>query len=183
MKMEKKYTEHRKLRAGTNDALTWCLEHGDVGKIIILEWDMQKNGSMQNYKAGSDAKVHWKCHICGEEYIKSVRNRIAGRLHEPCGKKIGLEKLRKYHRDRIPYEKSIAYLFPELLEEWDYETNQKLGYDPKCTAAFSSRKVGWICKTCGRKWNACIRTRTKLGCGCKACKTAKRESGKNSKQI
>lgn len=172
-RIEKKYTEHRNLIVGENDLLTWCKDHGEQGQVIIDEWDTSKNGSMTSYKPGSAVKVYWKCNICNTTYVKIIKDRIMGSMHGPCGRKRGVERLKQYNRDKIKFENSLAGKYPELLEEWDYETNEKMGYDPKYLSAYSAKKVNWICKTCGNKWSMEIRRRTDYGRGCKVCKHKK----------
>ncbi|MBD5508848.1 MAG: zinc-ribbon domain-containing protein [Lachnospiraceae bacterium] len=168
-RIEKKYTKNRKLIVGENDLLTWCKEHGEQGQIIINEWDASKNGSMTCYKPGSSIAVYWKCSICNATYVKAVKYRVMGKIHEPCGIKRGIEKSKQYNKDRIKFEDSLAGKYPELLEEWDYETNTKMGYDPKYLSAYSAIKANWICKKCGNKWSVGIRYRTAYGSKCKAC--------------
>lgn len=44
---------------------------------------------------------------------------------------------------------------PEFLKEWDFESNNKLGFDPaKITIGSSSKskKVSWICPKCGKSY-------------------------------
>lgn len=126
MTLEEKYTSIKKLEVGKNDLLTWCKEHGEQGQEIINEWDEQKNGSMSRYKPGSSKRVYWNCSICGETYIKDIRSRVIGRIHEPCGKKLGVEKLKEYHRKKVNIDDSIAIKFKELNEEWDYIVNNSV---------------------------------------------------------
>lgn len=170
MALEKKYTEHRKLIKGENDLLTWCNDHGEQGQAIIKEWDASKNGSMEEYKAGSGKRVYWVCSICNEPYIKEVRERILGKLHEPCGRKLGREKLKQYHKDSIPFKGSLAGKYPDLLKEWDYESNKKLGCEPEHVSAYSAKEVYWICGACKNKWKMRIRQRTIHKSGCRACR-------------
>jgi len=43
---------------------------------------------------------------------------------------------------------------PEILNEWDFKSNEKLGFDPeKITTGCSSKKVIWICPKCGKSYN------------------------------
>lgn len=169
MKLEKKYTEHRKLIENENDLLTWCMEHGELGQSIINEWDDDANGSMKNYKAGSAKEVLWQCSICGTKYKKGIRIRVFGGMHEPCGRKRGIEKLKEYHRNRIV--NSLADARPDLLKEWDYERNSKLGLDPKYISETSGKKVWWICSKCGKSYSKVVRQRLIKNNGCRRCKT------------
>ena len=172
MALEKKYTSIKKLEVGKNDLLTWCKEHGEQGQEIINEWNEQKNGSMSRYKPGSSKRVYWKCSICGEEYIKDIRSRVIGRIHEPCGKKLGIEKLKEYHKRKVNLDDSLVVKFAELLEEWDYIANDRIDLDPTYLLPGSSKKAHWICSKCGNQYWQYIRLRTQYGYGCKQCKKA-----------
>lgn len=66
----------------------------------------------------------------------------------------------------IKYSQSLAYRFPELIDEWDYEKNQ--GLNPSQVTAGNDLKVYWKCKKCGFSWPSSIGSRTK-GHGCPAC--------------
>ena len=62
---------------------------------------------------------------------------------------------------------SISVLYPDLLEEWDYEANGSI--IPDMIQPGSHRKYAWVCKKCGNRWIAPVYTRTKMGCGCPEC--------------
>lgn len=170
MTLESKYTQVKRLIVGENDLLTYCKEHGEQGQEIINEWDKQKNGSMSNYKAGSSKRVYWKCSLCGETYIKDIRSRVIGRIHEPCGKKRGIERLKEYHRKKVNIDNSLAVKCSELMDEWDYIANEKNELDPTYLLTGSSKKAHWICRQCGNHYQQYIRLRTQQGYGCKQCK-------------
>ena len=74
---------------------------------------------------------------------------------------------------------SLADLYPEIAEEWDYEFNK--GLTPKMFKPGSSQKVGWICKKCGHQWQTDIGHRTKTNTGCPICMRQKNKSGNNYK--
>ncbi len=66
-----------------------------------------------------------------------------------------------------PYERSLAFLHPDISAEWDYEEN-----GPRAPADFyanSTYEVAWIGKKCGHKWRAPIYHRTASGGGCRYC--------------
>lgn len=66
--------------------------------------------------------------------------------------------------------KSLADLFPEIAEEWDYEKNAPL--TPELVAAHSGKKAYWICKN-GHKYSSVIASRTgDDACGCPICSNA-----------
>lgn len=62
-------------------------------------------------------------------------------------------------------ENSLAKMYPNLLEEWDYEKNGQI--DPECISYGSGIKVYWKCKK-GHSWKAAAYSRTK-GSGCPYC--------------
>ena len=63
--------------------------------------------------------------------------------------------------------KSLADLFPEIAQEWDYEKNAPL--TPKMVAAHSGKKAYWICEK-GHKYSSVIASRTGGdACGCTVC--------------
>lgn len=171
MPLNKKYTEIRKLIPGKNDLLTWCKENGELGETIIKEWDISRNGSMEKYKPGSCKQVWFICSICNTPYKKSVRDRVNGGMHRPCGIAKGIAKRKEYQRKHMT--NSLMSLYPELIEEWDYEKNRLEGMEPEYYSSFSSKKAHWICKKCGNEYATHIRSRTVLGVGCKACKKEK----------
>lgn len=70
---------------------------------------------------------------------------------------------------------SLASLFPELVNEWDYEKNNNLS--PKTINAHSGQIVYWKCNN-GHSWKAAIDSRTK-GHGCPYCTGRKVLTGYN----
>ena len=56
---------------------------------------------------------------------------------------------------------------PDLMKEWDFEKNDKLGINPNTRTANSTNQVWWKCKN-GHEWKALIFKRTK-GEGCPYC--------------
>lgn len=185
MRLAEKYTKNRSLIAGENDLLTWCNDPDNKkkGDTIKKEWMVDKNGDMSTYKPGSRRIVYWKCSICGAEYTKEIKERVMGKMHEPCGRKLGHEHLLQYHKDRIEFDKSLAGRFPDLLKEWDYTENKKLGLEPEHVSAFSGKKAHWTCSLCGRKYKKIIRQKAGQGVGCRRCANKKPTSEKKEDAI
>lgn len=74
-----------------------------------------------------------------------------------------LEVLQKdEHRSKL----SLKRNYPEIAMEWHQDKNGDL--KPEHVAAFSKRKVWWVCKK-GHEWKTDIYTRTKQGSGCPSC--------------
>ena len=61
----------------------------------------------------------------------------------------------------------------ELIEEWDYEKNEKEGNNPNELTCGSNKIVWWKCKKCGHEWQTMIITRNR-GSGCPKCNHKKR---------
>ena len=59
---------------------------------------------------------------------------------------------------------SLAVRYPWLIEEWDYERNGKL--TPWQISYGSNKRIHWICKKCGYRWEAVAHSRKNCGCPC-----------------
>lgn len=134
---------------------------------LALEWCYGKNAlTPQNVLAGSNKKVFWKCKDCGKIWEAQICKRTFRNQGCPiCGQKKLKKSLEQYKNQRITTEGSFGSLHPDLLEEWDYELNDKSPYE---YLEKSNVKVHWKCKRCGYKWLAPISNRTK-GFGCIEC--------------
>lgn len=60
----------------------------------------------------------------------------------------------------------------QLMEEWDWDRNTKLGFDPAKITMGSHIKPSWICNQ-GHNWMASIDNRTKAGSSCPFCSNKK----------
>jgi rubrerythrin len=57
---------------------------------LMLDWNFEKNGNPEEYKAGSNRPVWWKCHVCGNEWPTPVYIRAKmGRGCKDCRRKRG----------------------------------------------------------------------------------------------
>ena len=65
-----------------------------------------------------------------------------------------------------PEEKSLAFLYPNLVKEWDYQKNAPL--TPDLFSAGSELKAWWICSK-KHSWYATIKNRTNRESGCPHC--------------
>ncbi len=60
----------------------------------------------------------------------------------------------------------LASQHPQVVEEWDYELNERR---PEEYLSGSNKKVYWKCKKCNYVWHANISSRTIRGYGCPRC--------------
>lgn len=65
----------------------------------------------------------------------------------------------------------------QLMEEWDWEANNRIGHNPSNLLLGSNKRAYWICSDCGHRWNSIIANRAK-GNGCPICARAKLGKGK-----
>lgn len=55
----------------------WCLKNGDFGKLLMSEWDSEKNEmGMDEISVKSGLKVNFICSTCGKPYKKTIPRRI-----------------------------------------------------------------------------------------------------------
>ena len=72
---------------------------------------------------------------------------------------------------------TIISLKSELLDEWDYEKNDKIGMFPDSVKPHSNKKAWWKCNCCGFEWEATINNRSN-GRSCPKCAQEKRNARK-----
>ena len=138
---------------------------------LMEEWDYKKNNKLginpkEIYKS-SNERVWWKCSKCGYEWQTKVLSRAI--TNNNCPVCAGIEVMSGYN--------DLATLYPELLKEWDYDKNCKLGLDPTKIKAGTSRKAWWKCPN-GHEYYSTISGR-KNGIGCAVCKNKKVLEGYN----
>lgn len=143
------YCSGIKLLKGFNDFATTYPE-------LAMEWS-DNNGSfapsMVNEK--STENVWWTCTECGNEWKSVVKARVKGRRCPVCAER----KVKAGYND-------LAFLFPEILHEWDYEKNTELS--PQTISPHSLRYVWWTCPH-GHSYREKISERIFSHKGCKIC--------------
>lgn len=132
--------------------------------IVENEWDYDKNDTDPDQIAPHTSdKYWWKCSR-GHSYEASCNNKVNGNGGNCpyCSKQ------------RLLPENSLATKFPDIAKEFDLEQNAPK--TPDQFAAFSNRRVYWLCPKCGHSWNSTINNRTSLGRGCPNCIKGKQSS-------
>ena len=147
------YCMGKKAIQGVNDFATLYPE-------MLKEWDYEENDKLgikpNELLVGSIKKVYCICSK-GHKYDRSIYDRLHGRGNCPyCGNR----KVLQGYND-------LATTNPELLKDWDYEENDKLGIKPNEITNGGKEKVWWKCEK-GHKWNSIIRSRI-TGSGCPYC--------------
>ena len=132
---------------------------------LALEWNFSKNGNItpEQLSAHSNLSVWWKCRECNHEWNTTISARARGNGCKKCANaKIG-EKLASV---KLANNGSLLDHHPQLAEEWNYSKNGTI--TPETITAHNSKKVWWVCKTCGYEWKATISNRSKEH-GCPQC--------------
>lgn len=126
-------------------------------KEIMKYWDYEKNDNdlLNKITIGSQKLVWWKCEK-QHSYQQIVRSKTKGVGCPICSNKLIVKGIN-----------DLATTNPELLQEWDYSLNNKLGIYPDCVFSGSHKKVWWICNN-KHEWKASISNKSK-GRGCPIC--------------
>lgn len=161
------FCSNRKILTGYNDFAT-------LFPYLLEEWNYEKNKGINPniLSINSSIKINWKCKICNNEWITTIRYRtMRGSGCPKCSLiKRGISK----HKQSLA---SNGCLDDELLlREWNYAKNQKT---PNDFTRYSNEKVWWKCSKCGYEWETKIGNRSKLKRGCPCCANLKIVKGVN----
>ena len=152
----------------------WCQEDIENRGYLLEEWNTEQNEqelglTLYNVTKGSGKNAYWVCRKCNYSWNAAIKDRTHGSGCLKC----------KYDTQSITrstvkqYESSLEYLQPNLMKEWDYEKNKKLGLDPSKLYPNSNKYAYWVCRVCNHNWKAKINNRTLLGNGCPKCGISK----------
>src|SRR6516164_9750599 len=120
---------------------------------LLAEWDQKRNVGLDPDTVGvwSRRKVWWRCGECGHEWRADVKHRAQrGQGCPECGRRRSAEFSAGVGRWRVPRERSLATLHPELLAEWHPQRNSD--FDPFSIGPGSNLGVWWRCERCGHEW-------------------------------
>lgn len=141
---------------------------------LLKEWDYEKNGNIdpECVTYGSGIKLYWKCKN-GHSWTAPPSSRTQGIGCPYCS-----------NRKVLSGYNDLATLRPDLLKEWDYEENDKIGVYPyKITTRHRSRQVSWICQNNPKhRWATTVASRTR-GTGCIFCAEEQRKATKRQTYI
>ena len=130
--------------------------------LLVAEWDEENELSPDHVSYGSNRMIIWKGK-CGHRWEASPKSRSGG---EGCPYCAGKRVLIGFN--------DVKSLYPDLAAEWS----------PRNTMAAdevtigSSKKVEWVCGSCGHTWYATVKNRTG-GSGCPDCAGRIIKSGTN----
>lgn len=124
--------------------------------LLAEEWserNLPLTPDMVNEK--SRKNVWWKCRTCGFEWQSLVQSRIKGTVCPVCADRAVLSGYN-----------DLATTDTYLLDEWDYERNEKIL--PTQVSRDSMKSVWWKCSL-GHSWKGKISERAVERVRCKVC--------------
>ena len=125
---------------------------------LIKQWDFEKNLiSPDKVTVFSSKKIWWLCENGHKEHSYEAVVADKYRDHTGCPYCSNRKVLKGFN--------DLATTRPDLIEDWNFEHNEK---SPNEITAGSSYKANWVCHKCGYKWSAIVSSRSK-GNGCKEC--------------
>ena len=141
--------------------------------LVNSEWDWERNNARGIHPNGiiksSSIIANWLCsqHHHSFEMQVTLRTRSKSPLKCPyCSN----QKLLKGFND-------FESKHPDLMVEWNWSRNNKLGIKPDELINGSHKKVWWLCSKCGHEWKAQINNRVNANkTGCPACWQASHKS-------
>lgn len=133
---------------------------------IAAQWHPTLNGDLRptGVMAGSIKKVWWQCEK-GHEWEAGISSRRKNGCPVCSNRKV------------VVGENDLRTTHPHLANEWHPALNGNL--KPTDVTASSTKKVWWICPTCGYEWDTAIRNRAILKHGCLCCTGRKIVEGIN----
>lgn len=148
----------------TCSARGWRLKQGknlkDAYPHLASQWGDSNELTPQDVTPGSGVEVQWKGD-CGHEWRETVGKRALRGYGCPyCS---GNRTLAGFNDLRTRY--------PAVADEW-HPTRNSVG--PDQVTPGENLNVWWLCKECGREWNAAITSRVSRGSGCASCVVRKR---------
>lgn len=115
---------------------------------LIKYWDYDKNEITPDNIKYTNSDAHWwKCNK-GHSYQTTIKTMLKYKCCLGCSENLNI---------LVKGVNDLATLNPKLIEEWDYENNDKT---PDCYTLNSNQEVYWVCKKCGYHWKSYINQRS-----------------------
>lgn len=124
------------------------------------KWSYKKNAKKPTeYLSNSRAVVWWECEK-GHSWKRAINAEVNYDGCPVCTERV-----------LVKGENDLATLYPDFVQEWDYERNEK---DPSEFTRTSKARAWWKCKECGHEWQAVIYNRIMAQTGCPKCGYSKK---------
>lgn len=107
---------------------------------ILNRWDYEKNGAFkpESVTAGTKYKAWFKCTKCGNSYYSYIRKQVGGQGCPVCNGQVV-----------VPGYNDLATVCPQVMLDWDWDKNNKIGIYPSQVRIGSGKSVYWKCHMCG----------------------------------
>ena len=128
---------------------------------IAKEWDYELNGNIkpENVPATkSNESYHWRCVKCGYQWRCSLSSRINGSNCPACSPNPTIF---------IKGVNDLATASKKISSEWHPTKNGSIKPEDVCKS--SSKRVWWLCNSCGNEWQCSVVCRTSKHSGCRKC--------------
>ena len=140
-----------------------------IAPAVAAYWDTAKNGLTPDQVMASNAtRRHWLCQACGHSWQAMIYGKVRNRSGCPkCSRKsLSVNK-----------QPSLTQSGHPAMMGFDFERNQRAGFDPDKITAGSNKMVHWICANCPKGqphlYVATPRSRVRLNTGCPYCASKK----------
>lgn len=138
-----------------------------INSELINDWNWKKNNELELYPdkltLGSNKKVWWICNF-GHEWESEIYNRDNGNGCPYCSGRFAITGFN-----------DLKTLRPDLIQEWDWDKNNKIGIYPAKLSTGSHVKAWWTCRFCGSSIFVSIKERTKAN-SCPNCSSEAKTS-------
>lgn len=132
---------------------------------LLKEWDYELNKiTPDKVYSQSHRLYHWACHLGHKWEETTYRRTSRGNACPFCSNHRVLEGFN-----------DLKTTHPDVLDEWDYEENNKIGIYPTSVTYGSKQVVHWKCKR-GHSWKCAVYRRTTNEEGCPHCRKELRTS-------
>lgn len=128
----------------------------DLYPNLLLDWCNDNEGTLFDYKAGSNYKAHWICHKCGAESHRT----IYGATTYKCKKCSIIDR----SKNKDIAGMNLLEAFPDIAKQWSKRNLLK----PQEVTHCSDKRVWWVCEY-GHEWEQTVANRTKNKSGCPIC--------------
>ena len=148
--------------------------------IVMKKWNHEKNSlnglDPAKIATGSHLYADFICPECGHEWNGIIRDAVR---HNGCSVCTNKARSISNARTRLKNGQALSLTNPELLKEWDYIENDRLGLNPDNVMAGTNKKAYWICPKCQYKYIAYIPSRALKKSACPVCSNQKVMAGYN----
>ena len=139
------------------------MKNAELKKEFVCNLD-KPHLSFDDMKTTSKDSCLWRCSLCRHEWVTQFKSR-AGQVRK-CPNCNNKKQGKKVTDRAVNNNGTLAKMYPELLDEWDYSKNEISPFEIPCT---SDRKAIWTCRKCGYSYQQRISNKTKRHQGCPKC--------------